>query len=79
MGSHTHNVVCPDSVDDQEVVIVTTNQESSRTALHTPFIPYYTECVCEVLHTLLKKIRPGQFRSFCEGDANPFFMTSGGV
>jgi len=51
MGSHTHNVVCPDFVDDQEVVIVTTNQESSRTALHAPLIPHYTECVCEVVHT----------------------------
>jgi hypothetical protein len=39
MGSHTHNVVCPDFVDDQEVVIVTTNQESSRTALHALLYP----------------------------------------
>jgi hypothetical protein len=39
MGSHTHDVVCPDFVDDQEVVIMTTNQESSRTALHALLYP----------------------------------------
>lgn len=39
MGSHAHNVVCPDFIDDQKVVIVTTNQESSRTALHAPLYP----------------------------------------
>jgi hypothetical protein len=60
MGSHTHNVVCPDFVDDQEVVIVTTNQESSRTALHAPLIPHYTECVCEVGHTSRNRDRAGR-------------------
>ena len=34
MGSHPEDVICPDPVDDQKVIIVATDHKTSRTAMH---------------------------------------------
>jgi hypothetical protein len=35
VGSHAYDVVYPDPIDDQEVVVVTTDHETPRAAMHT--------------------------------------------
>jgi hypothetical protein len=45
VGSDPENIVCPGPIDDQNMIIVTTNDEASRTAMH-PFLYYNTRSAC---------------------------------